>query len=123
MIFIINLNSTIAGHQALEVGKLRNQKVFVSGTDYEPKIPNVNMVKNKVKEVLSIDPIDGAVEYLVWGIKSQLFFDGNKRTSILIANKILKDAGIGLLSIKIKDMHEFNKLLNKYYNDESEKQI
>ncbi len=121
--FIINLNATVAGHQALEVGKLRDKKVFISGTDYEPKIPSVNMVNNKIKEVLNLDPVDGAVEYLAWGIKSQLFFDGNKRTSILIANKILKDAGIGLLSIKVKDMHQFNVLLNKYYNDEKTKEI
>lgn len=51
------------------------------------------------------------------GAKSQLFWDGNKRTSLICANKLLLQAGKGLLSIKDYDIEEFNKLLTNYYEE------
>lgn len=52
----------------------------------------------------------------VWGARSQLFWDGNKRTSLVLANKILLDAGGGMLTISEKHMEQFNGLLLAYYN-------
>ncbi len=48
--------------------------------------------------------------------KEQLFFDGNKRTGIIIANHILIQNGIGVMKISEHDFDEFTLLLNKYYN-------
>lgn len=120
--FIINLNAIIAKDQALKIGQLRDQKVYVGGTNYIPSIPNKNEVINDINKILSHEPEKAALEFIAYGIRNQLFFDGNKRTSILIANKILKDNGIGLLAIKDSDMLKFNKLLQEFYDDENKKE-
>lgn len=44
------------------------------------------------------------------------FWDGNKRTALIIANKDLIANGKGILSIKDKDLLEFNNLLSDYYS-------
>lgn len=49
-------------------------------------------------------------------MKSQLFWDGNKRTALIIANKDLIANGKGILAIKDKDLLEFNNLLSNYYS-------
>lgn len=58
----------------------------------------------------------------MWGARGQFFWDGNKRTSLTLANKILVMAGAGILTITDKHMEQFNNLLLDYYNSgESEK--
>ena len=41
----------------------------------------------------------------------QLFWDGNKRTALCVANKILLSSGNGMITIKDNVMFEFNELL------------
>lgn len=53
-------------------------------------------------------------------MKSQLFWDGNKRTSMIIANKELIKNGNGILSIRIEDINQFNTLLSEYYTTDRE---
>ena len=57
-----------------------------------------------------------AIRYFLWGMRSQLFWDGNKRTSTLGANKILIQEGKGILSVKEQDLSEFNQRLTNFYN-------
>ena len=46
----------------------------------------------------------------------QLFWDGNKRTALCAANKILLSSGNGMITIKDNVMYEFNELLCRMYN-------
>lgn len=55
-------------------------------------------------------------EALEWGTRGQFFWDGNKRTSLMLANKILVSAGAGIMTITDKYMEQFNVVLLKYYN-------
>ena len=48
----------------------------------------------------------------------QFFEDGNKRTSLIIANKILIDIGEGLISLEGK-RDKYLEKLKDYYEDES----
>ena len=57
-----------------------------------------------------------APEAFVWGTRGQFFLDGNKRTSMTLANKILISAGAGFLTITDRHMEQFNTLLVDYYN-------
>lgn len=50
------------------------------------------------------------------GYKRTIFLDGNKRTSLMLANKILISAGAGIMTITDKYMEQFNVLLLEYYN-------
>lgn len=114
--YICKINDLIARNESLDWGVLRYGKVGISGTDYIPQIPQENEVKQKLIEINKIEnPVDKALEYFCYGCKNQLFFDGNKRTSSLISNKILIENGKGLFIIKEKDLLEFNEKLHKFY--------
>ncbi len=53
---------------------------------------------------------------MLYGMRGQLFWDGNKRTSIIVANKILISEGKGILTVKDQYLNEFNKLLTEFYD-------
>lgn len=112
------LNEYIARNEALEWGKLRTGSVGISGTDYLPPIPVEAQVRTEFDTIMDANTTatEKALEAFVWGTRGQFFWDGNKRTSMTLANKILVSAGAGLLTITDKHMERFNTLLLDYYN-------
>ena len=116
--YICKLNEFIARNEALEWGKLRTGNVGISGTDYKPPIPEISSVERELNAILSEDATatEKALNAFVWGARGQFFWDGNKRTSLTVANKILVSAGAGILTITDNHMGEFNTLLLDYYN-------
>ena len=84
------LNEYIARNEALEWGKLRTGSVGISGTDYEPPIPNKEKTMEELKNISSTSnasATDKALEAFVWGTRGQFFWDGNKCTSLMLAIK------------------------------------
>ena len=113
------LNEYIARNEALEWGKLRTGSVGISGTDYEPPVPNKEKTIGELESILSapdVSSTDKALEAFTWGARGQFFWDGNKRTSLMLANKILVSSGSGIMTITDKYMEQFNALLMNYYN-------
>lgn len=113
------LNEYIARNEALEWGKLRTGTVAISGTDYEPPIPEREKVLSEFEAIVSntdTSATDKALEAFTWGTRGQFFWDGNKRTSLLLANKLLVSAGAGIMTITDKYMERFNVLLLDFYN-------
>ena len=112
------LNEFIARNEALEWGKLRTGSVGISGTDYLPPIPEQSTVEAQLTEIMSKDTTatEKALETFVWGTRGQFFWDGNKRTSLTLANKILLMNGAGIMTITDQYMERFNVLLPDYYN-------
>lgn len=75
--------------------------------------------EEELRNILSatdISATDKALEAFTWRARGQFFWDGNKRTSLLLANKILVSAGAGIMTITDKYMEQFNTLLLNYYN-------
>ncbi len=116
--YMCKLNEFIARNEALVWGKLRTGSVGISGTDYIPPVPSVEGAQAALDEIMGKDstPTQKALEAFVWGARGQLFWDGNKRTSLTLANKIMVSAGVGVLTISDKHMEQFNVLLLDYYN-------
>lgn len=116
--YMCKLNEYIARNEALEWGKLRTGTVGISGTDYMPPIPQQEAVQQELADILNTDvsATEKALNAFVWGARGQFFWDGNKRTSLTLANKILVEAGAGILTIADKHMEQFNVLLLDYYN-------
>ena len=112
------LNEYIARNEALEWGKLRTGSVGISGTDYVPPVPTEEQARGGLEKILTADTTATAkaLEAFVWGARGQFFWDGNKRTSMTLANKILISAGVGFLTITDRHMEQFNTLLIDYYN-------
>ena len=75
-----------------------------------------NTIKEDIKNILEIPDITlRSIKYMLYGMRNQLFWDGNKRTSMIIANKIMIMNGKGIILVKDDDLLEFNKLLTEYY--------
>lgn len=116
--YMCKLNEYIARNEALEWGKLRTGKVSISGTEYIPPVPTQETAEREFEAIMSADTsaTEKALNLFAWGTRSQLFWDGNKRTSMTIANRVLIDAGAGMLTISDRHMEQFNILLVEYYN-------
>lgn len=115
---LCKLNGYIARNEALTWGALRTGAVSISGTDYVPPVPSQEAVEGGLGAILSGDaPATGkALMAFCWGARGQFFWDGNKRTSLVLANKIMLEAGVGMLTITEGHMEAFNRLLVEFYN-------
>ena len=112
--YICKINSYISRNESIEWGVLRSGKIGISGTDYIPEIPEYKEMEVELKELLKVKSIvERAMKIFLWGCKRQLFWDGNKRTSTLIANKILIANGKGIFSIPETKLSQFNTKLSK----------
>lgn len=118
--YICKINELVSRNESLQWGTLRTGKVGVG--DFIPSIPVKEEVVKELDKIAMIeDSIERALEYFVYGCKQQLFWDGNKRTSTIIASKILIETGNGILTIGKENAEEFNITLNNWYlNDELE---
>lgn len=116
--YVCRLNGYIARNEALEWGKLRTGRVAISGTDYEPPVPTQEGAERELAAILDagVSATEKALTAFAWGTRGQLFWDGNKRTSLALANKIMLQAGVGMLTITEKHMEQFNGKLLDYYN-------
>lgn len=117
--YICKLNGFIARNEPLEWGTLRTGTAGISGTDYVPPIPVQIEVEQELRDILDKDATatEKALSAFLWGARGQFFWDGNKRTSMTVANKILLSAGAGMLTITDRNMEHFNSLLLGFYND------
>lgn len=116
--YMCKLNEFIARNEALVWGKLRTGTVGISGTDYTPPVPTWDTAERELNDIMIKDTTstEKALNAFVWGARGQLFWDGNKRTSMTLANKILISAGAGILTITDSYMEQFNIRLLDYYN-------
>lgn len=116
--YLCKLNEYIARNEALEWGKLRTGRVAISGTYYVPPVPAPEVVEAELAAILTADTTatEKALTAFAWGARGQFFWDGNKRTSLVLANKIMLQAGAGMLTITEKHMEAFNVQLLAYYD-------
>ena len=79
-------------------------------------MPELETVRRELKQILNMNTTatEKALTAFVWGTRGQFFWDGNKRTSLVLANKILLEAGAGMLTITANNMEAFNTLLLDY---------
>ena len=115
--FICKINEYVARNESLEWGKLRTGRVEITGTEYIPEVPDKIQVEKEINDILKIEnATERAITYMLYGMRSQLFWDGNKRTSTIAANKIMISNGAGIIKVPDNKLEEFNKLLTEFYN-------
>ena len=115
--FICKVNSLVSRNESLEWGVLRAGKVGINGVDYIPDILEKEDVITNIETILKEENITKrSLNLMLYLMRSQLFWDGNKRTAMIVANKLLISNGCGIISVKEDDINEFNKLLTEYYN-------
>ena len=115
--YICKINERVSRNESLQWGVLRSGRVGVG--DFIPSVPVKEVVVLEIERINHIDnPVEKALEYFGYACKQQLFWDGNKRTSTIVASKILIEAGEGILTIGKDNAEEFNIALNDWYMED-----
>lgn len=114
--FIKTLHRHLGAFTVINAGSIRWNDVYIGGTDWIPEKPDEKDIEEKLKQILKAEnPMDRALEVFLFCARGQFFYDGNKRLSTLMANKIMIENGIGVLSIPIKYHQVFYKMLIRFY--------
>ena len=102
-------------------GRIRGVPIEFGGSTYKPPIPLESVVKENIQQILNSDKecIDIAIELCMYCMKTQIFIDGNKRSSVIFANHFMIAHGQGLLVIPEEHVPVFKKKLVAYYEGES----
>ncbi|MYU69968.1 Fic family protein [Ligilactobacillus salivarius] len=117
-----NINSVVAKMDSLAPGELRNGSGFVATLrgDFVPPDVDEQAEEKYLKELLENkdkSATEKSIELMYHLMRNQIFWDGNKRTATLIANKYMIDNGAGLINIPLDYWDEWNKLISEYYYD------
>ena len=111
-----SINSLIGSNLIDRAGQMRAYEVRIGGTNWKPELPKEEDVTKQLEEFNKIQCItDRAVSIMCYLMRTQFFSDGNKRTSMLFANKIMIENGKGIISIPIEYDDLFGEELTKYY--------
>lgn len=117
--FVKNINYIVLASLNRKAGKIREGSVTISKTSYIPGDVDEQGLSNFINDINRIEkPKERAATFLAKASKRQFFWDGNKRTTYLIANKILTDADGGLFLLPDNNMKKYVELMTKYYEDE-----
>lgn len=120
-----SINSLVGSNLVDNAGNKRNYNVSIGGTDYKPEIPDEKKVEKYINDTISDSSktiTDRAITIMCYLMRTQFFNDGNKRTSMLFANKILIENGKGIISVSVDQDVEFgNKILEFYETNDNTK--
>lgn len=120
-----SINSIVGSNLVDNAGNKRNYNVSIGGTDYKPEIPDEKKVEKYINDTISDSSktiTDRAITIMCYLMRTQFFNDGNKRTSMLFANKILIENGKGIISVSVDQDVEFgNKILEFYETNDNTK--
>ena len=98
-------------------GRIRGVPVSIGGTKYVPPLPIESQVIESINEILKSekDHLDIAIELCMYCMRTQIFVDGNKRASVILANHYMISHGLGLIVIPENHVPEFKKKLVAFY--------
>lgn len=115
--FICKINELVARNESIAWGVLRQGNVQITGTNYLPAIPEEETIKREITKILQLkNTTERAIEYMLYGMRNQLFWDGNKRTSTICANKIMIENGNGIIKVPDNQLEKFTTLLSEFYS-------
>ena len=115
--FIKSVHRLLGKFTVINAGALRRDEVRIGGTDWIPAIPDEENIEKDLKAILDekTAPNEKALDITLFLMRSQIFYDGNKRIAMLIGNKMMIENGQGVISVKQTDIKEFYNLLIPFY--------
>lgn len=111
----------VARNEALKWGAFRDAAVFIGGTAYKPPpADELAEIFDRGAQYLNAisAPVLRAFLAFLWGSLQQFFYDGNKRTSRLLAIGTLLTAGLPPLTILAKDQTIYNQVMMRFYDSQ-----
>ena len=89
------IHKVIGSNLIMNCGNLRNTPVSIGGTDWKPPFPIESQIKEELEDLKKIQNLtEQAISIMLWAMRRQIFLDGNKRTAMLFANKIMIENGL-----------------------------
>lgn len=114
--YIQQVNLAIGATIVNDCGQLRRFPVSIGGTNWRPELPDPDKAAATIKEIIAQAPgEERALHMFSYLCRAQLFYDGNKRTAQLVANKMLIADGAGILAIPTDRKQDFGILLVDFY--------
>lgn len=104
-------------------GEMRKFPVAIGGSSWKPLIPDEITVKEEFGAIAGnvrtaespMQQLNGILDLFCYVCRTQIFVDGNKRAAQLIANKLLMQQNLGILSIPYERIDEFKERLVSFY--------
>lgn len=123
-----NINKIVALFDSVEPGSIRsgNSQVILDSKDtYIPVNPDEENEKSFFTSLMAknISTTDKALTLMYHNMRAQIFWDGNKRSATLAANKIMIDGGAGLINVPLDKWGTWNELISDYYKSGEDTQI
>lgn len=115
----------VAYNESLAWGELRTGNVGIAGVGFVPPIP----IKNQVEQVLDdFFRLPESATYRIlktmyYMMRSQLFWDGNKRTAIICANYQMIRAGCGIININEMQLEQWHTFLSAFYESNDDREL
>ena len=114
--YLCSINSLVGSNLVENAGKLRYGDVRIGGTEWRPEIPKKDEIEENIENFKRLEyTTDIAISTMCYLMRTQPFWDGNKRTAILFANSEMIKNGAGIISISGNQKNEFGKLLTEFY--------
>lgn len=115
--FVKKVHMLLGKFTMINSGIIRREEVRIGGTEWIPEIPNEEKIDFEIDKIVQNEnsPLENALDITLYLMRTQLFYDGNKRIAMLIGNKIMIEHGQGVLSVAQKDIKKFYELLVSYY--------
>lgn len=119
--------TTIAGfvndRQISYPDQIRTTNVIIGGSSFRPPLPQKEDVINALNRIIenkSESLLDKAISLLCYLCKTQVFGNGNKRTSLIFANYYLMINGGGFIAIPSDLNIKYKTYLVEYYESKND---
>ncbi len=122
--YLCSIHALVGSNIVESAGNLRTGNVKIGGTQWKPSLPDKENFQNALDNMKQIEnPTERAIEIMAYTMKSQLFWDGNKRSAMLLANHEMIKNGVGVITIPIDKKEKFGEELIKYYETDDIKEL
>ncbi|WP_270234962.1 Fic family protein [Lacticaseibacillus suilingensis] len=123
-----NINLIVAEYDALVPGELRSGQGAVDigdENDWVPPMIDEQAEEKWLTELMASDKstTEKAMRLMYHDMRQQIFWDGNKRSATLAANKVMIDGGAGLINVPLTIWSEWNELIAAFYKSGKEKPL
>ncbi|MBR3249480.1 MAG: Fic family protein [Clostridia bacterium] len=114
--YLCSINSLVGSNLIENAGKLRYGDVRIGGTDWKPELPSKDEIEKNIEKYKKIEnATERSISIMCYLMRTQAFWDGNKRTAMLFANAEMIKNGAGIISVSGNQKTEFGELLTEFY--------
>lgn len=122
--YIKKLHEIVGKNTVFKAGSFKLDTTGISGTDWVSPPPSESTIKAELKKIFNIEnSTERSLNLMLYLMRGQLFYDGNKRIAALIGNKEMIRGGAGIISIPIDKQPVFLKMLVKFYETNNKDDI